>query len=383
MNWDLLLAVAFYLIILIVFFLKREKFTVQSKVFIMYRTKLGLKLMDKLAEKFPRILNFVGYVSIVLGFVGMVVIFVVLVWETIKLFITPEAAPGLAPVIPGVQIPGLPALSFWHWIIAIFILAIVHEFAHGVFARLNKIPVKSSGFAFLGPIPAAFVEPDEKILPLKSRKAQLEVFSAGPFANFVTAGIILLLMFLVFNPITSSFASVGLPIVSIVDNSPIANAGLMPGERILTIDGKNISDASSFDLAVKDIVPNQTVSIVTNSSSYEVVTAARDDNSEKGFLGLSVSGYSFNPAEHPILVWVNLLLFWLLTLNIGVGLFNLLPLGPVDGGRMFLAGITFFIKDEDKAYKVFAGVSAIVLLLIVINLLPWLMKLFSFIANVF
>ena len=45
---------------------------------------------------------------------------------------------------------------------ALAIVAIPHEFAHGIFARLNNLRVKSSGFALFGPILAAFVEPDEK-----------------------------------------------------------------------------------------------------------------------------------------------------------------------------------------------------------------------------
>lgn len=383
MNWDLLLAVIFYLIILVIFFWKREKFTVQSKIFIMYRTKLGLNGMDKLAEKYPRLLNWIGYVSITIGFVGMIVILVLLVLETIKLFTTPEAAPGLAPVFPGVQIPGLPSLSFWHWIIVIFILAAVHEFAHGVFARLNKIPVKSSGFAFLGPIPAAFVEPDETVLTQKSRKAQLEVFSAGPFANFAMAVVAFLVTLLILTPLTDASSAPGLPVIEVVDSSPVSTAGLNIGERLIMVNNNSITNVESFQNAVKDIKPGDSVQLITNDSSYTVIAAHRADDTSKGFLGFSILNSTFNSSEHPILTWFNLLFFWLLVLNIGVGMFNLLPLGPVDGGRMFLSAITFFVKKEDVAYKIFMGVSAFVLLLIVVNLIPWFMKLFSFLARPF
>ncbi len=383
MNWDLLLAVIFYLIILVIFFWKREKFTVQSKIFIMYRTKLGLNGMDKLAEKYPRLLNWIGYLSITIGFVGMIVILVLLVLETIKLFTTPEAAPGLAPVFPGVQIPGLPSLSFWHWIIVIFILAAVHEFAHGVFARLNKIPVKSSGFAFLGPIPAAFVEPEETVLVQKSRKAQLEVFSAGPFANFAMAVVAFLVTLLILTPLTDASSAPGLPVIEVVDSSPVSTAGLNIGERLIMVNNNSITNVESFQNAVKDIKPGDEVNLVTNDSSYTVIAAHRADDTSKGFLGFSILNSTFNASEHPILTWFNLLFFWLLVLNIGVGMFNLLPLGPVDGGRMFLSAITFFVKKEDVAYKIFMGVSAFVLLLIVVNLIPWFMKLFSFLARPF
>ena len=38
-------------------------------------------------------------------------------------------------------------------------------------------------------------------------------------------------------------------------------------------------------------------------------------------------------AEIPL--WLMMLVNWAIIINIGVGLFNLLPLGPVDGGKMF------------------------------------------------
>src|SRR3989344_8635488 len=110
-------------------------------------------------------------------------------------------------VLPGVKIPGLPYLGFWHWIITIFILALVHEFCHGILARLYNLKIKSSGLAILGVllpiVPAAFVEPDEKKLFKKKKKEQLSVLAAGPFSNLVLAGIIFLISLFLFMPLFS------------------------------------------------------------------------------------------------------------------------------------------------------------------------------------
>ena len=115
--------------------------------------------MDKLSKLSPKTLNVIGIVGIIVGFVGMIFMFATLLQMTLKLVFQPTAAPGLVPVLPGVKVsPLLPVLSFWHWIIIIFIVALVHEFSHGIFARLYNIKIKSSGFAFLGPIPAVFNE---------------------------------------------------------------------------------------------------------------------------------------------------------------------------------------------------------------------------------
>ena len=52
MNLDIILAIVFYAFLIIYFFKNREKFQVQGKIFAMYKTKLGLKFMDKIAKKF-------------------------------------------------------------------------------------------------------------------------------------------------------------------------------------------------------------------------------------------------------------------------------------------------------------------------------------------
>jgi membrane-associated protease RseP (regulator of RpoE activity) len=56
-------------------------------------------------------------------------------------------------------------------------------------------------------------------------------------------------------------------------------------------------------------------------------------------------------------------------LNIGIGLFNLLPLGPIDGGRMLKASLDKFIKDEKKAEMIWKRVSLFFLAVVIINLL--------------
>ncbi|MEK6835967.1 MAG: hypothetical protein AABX55_03005, partial [Nanoarchaeota archaeon] len=78
MNFDLIFAIIFYAILLIFYFRNKNKFEVHAKIFALYRTKLGLKLMDKFAKKFPKTLNFLGHVGIIFGFIGMVFIIYIL-----------------------------------------------------------------------------------------------------------------------------------------------------------------------------------------------------------------------------------------------------------------------------------------------------------------
>src|SRR3989338_5431196 len=102
------------------------------------------------------------------------------------IFTKPEATPGVGLVLP-FKAKGVFFVPFFYWMISLFVIAIVHEFSHGLIARANNLKVKSSGFAFVGLIvpiiPAAFVEPDEKELRKRLHREQLNVFSSGPLSN--------------------------------------------------------------------------------------------------------------------------------------------------------------------------------------------------------
>jgi len=416
MNYDLIFAVIFYLLILLFYFKNKSKFEVQGKIFLLYKTKWGLKLMDKIASKpsknyqklglisilfsviifllfksllIPLILlilgliwikpfKILGYISILVGFLGMFFIFYYLVSATYKLIFVPDSLPALAPVLPGIQIlPGLPVLGFWHWIITILIVAAIHEFSHGIFARFYKIKIKSSGFAFLGPILAAFVEPNENQLKKKTKKQQLAVFSAGPFSNIVTGALLLLLIPLIFAPIGAAIAQPdGLIIQDIQENSSAYDAGIEAGTKIIGLNEVSTLNSISFFNEFQD--SNGSFILNTDKGDYEIIPNGENK------LGVTLAETlkpkeNINPFFLSVYLWIQVLLKWLFMISIGIGLFNLLPLGPVDGGRMFYTGLLFFIKDEKKVKSIWNYVGLTCLALIVINLLPFLFKLLLFI----
>src|SRR3989338_4731633 len=111
MNFDLILLVVLALIVYTYYLFNKEKFTRQGIV-LLYKTKVGLKLMDKLS-KHPRLLNFFSYIIIFVGFVGMLVIISYLGYGTYKLIFVPGSQPVVAPLLPGISIaPGIPPISF-------------------------------------------------------------------------------------------------------------------------------------------------------------------------------------------------------------------------------------------------------------------------------
>lgn len=384
MNYDLIFALVFYTLLYLFYLKHKNKFEIQNKVFALYKTKIGINLMDKYAKKFPKILNFFSYVSIFIGFTGMFFILYTIVKGTYLLIFVPKSSPVLAPVLPGVTIPGLPTLGFWHWIIAIFIVAVIHEFSHGVYARLYNLKVKSSGFAFLGPILAAFVEPDEKALVKKSRREQLAILSAGPFSNIVLAIVILLIFNFIFLPLQSNwFVNDGVSIVDIEKNSPAGLAQLKNGLIIKEINNEKINDQKELPGLIQKS-NGENIKILTDKGEFNVKP---DKKNEKYHVGISVTNLIKTKENIPEFVlpltkWINMLLFWLWVVSLGIGLFNLLPLGPIDGGRMFHTAASGLF-NEKTASNVFKYITIFCLALIFINLVPYLIKFFSWIISYF
>lgn len=394
MNTDLVLLIIFGIILLIFMFINKKKIEVQRILFpvlyfILYRTKLGLNAMDKLAKKFPKFLNALGYVSIFLGFAGMAFILIFLIKGAYGFFFQDQPSPvGL--ILPGVSIPGLPTLSFFHWIVAIFILAVVHEFSHGVFARLHNVKIKSSGFAFLGVIlpivPAAFVEPDEKELEKAKKRHQLAVLSAGSFANVITAIVFLLIMIFLVTPGVNSVVELrGVTIAQVEENSPASHEGLLVGEQIISINNIEIKDIESFLSELEKTKPHQKIPIQTNNNTYSVTLGEHPNNASKSYLGVQVKpsekGFSeeamskFGEIPLQIFIWISILVMWIFIANLGVGLFNLLPIGPLDGGKMFHVALLHYLKDEKKVKVVWSIITLILVAILLLMLAPQLYNL--------
>ncbi len=82
-------------------------------------------------------------------------------------------------IIPGVTTPLIAG------IVSILIVMVVHEFSHGIAARLGDIPVKSTGLFIFLILPGAYVEPDERYMENSSYFDRMRVFGAGSYSNIV------------------------------------------------------------------------------------------------------------------------------------------------------------------------------------------------------
>ncbi len=357
-----------FLVILLgaVVFFNRNKFTFYGKFpyayFGMYKTKLGISSMDQLVKKYPRLIRIIGEVGIVFGFIGMIIVCFDVVKTLYKIIFTNYLGVSVGLVLP-IKANGVFYVPLTYWLITLAFLAVVHEFGHGLIARLYKIKLKSTGFAFLGILipllPAAFVEPDEKKLAKKKIKEQLAVFAAGPFVNIVFGLLFMLLFFQVMQPATAELYNYeGMQITSLFSgNNPAKNAGLQIGEVIKEINGEKIRTVSEFKEKFKDKKEGDILKLMTSESVKEI-TLAKD-----GMMGVFVEEKKElinKNLINQIFVWLKDLVYWLFVLNLGVGLFNLLPIGPIDGGRM-LEVVLQKIMPHKHARRVWYGVSAVFL----------------------
>ncbi|MAF34971.1 hypothetical protein CMO91_03945 [Candidatus Woesearchaeota archaeon] len=368
---DGLLTIIFIALVCLLLWRHRRKVQIQGAFPLLYvvlmRTGIGLKSMSRIANRFPRLFNTVYTLGIGVGFAGMALILVELVRVTVKLF--QGGASGVVPVLP-IEAKGVFYVPFLYWIISIFVIALVHELSHGVAARTFKVPVRSSGIAFLCAvlpiIPAAFVEPDEAYLQKQGIKKQLGIFAAGALANIVFGILFLLFALGTAWAVQDIVHAQGVRVTSVIENSPASDAGLPEGIRITGVNGQEVTDTKDLMEILESSKPNQEWAITTNETSYPFALGAREDDPGKAYMGLNLQDSVLvtpqNAIDH-IAIWFLGLFRWLFALNIGIALFNLLPIGPLDGGRMLK-----LVLDHWQRPKLWRFVSAAAFLLVIGNI---------------
>jgi membrane-associated protease RseP (regulator of RpoE activity) len=366
--WHVLL---FYAGVGVLLYIFRKRFEFHGIVALL-KTKLGLKFMTETGSRWPRFWHGVGLAAIIIGFLGMAFITGYILWGLYALFFVPAAPPALSPIIPGARIPGVPFhFPLGYTLIALFFAVVVHEAAHGIFSAAYKIKIKSSGFAFFGPLPGAFVEPDEKQMKKRPTRQQLAIFAAGPFANVLLAILAFTLTIGVGLLAASLVTEQGVTFTSFQEDGAIAAAGLTEPTTITAIGGTPIRNIAGLTETLAPYSPGEVVNIATTSGSYEVTLAANPNDADRPYLGI-LGVQTATQMKNPDMEWlfdglmvVAMALIWIYIISLGLGVANLLPLGPIDGGRMFLLALSSFI-GEKRAMPIFTRASIAMLLLVLV-----------------
>ncbi len=392
--WKYGVVVLFYSVVIFVVYLNRKKFEFQGKIIAIYKTKFGISFMQRIADRFPRTVRFLGVVGVYVGFIGMFFMLYMIFYGLYQLIFQPNAPPMFSPVLPGVSIPGSPVtLPLIEGLLALFIVVIVHEFSHGVLSKAYKIPVKSSGFVMFGPIPGAFVEPDEKKLKKVKAKVQLSIFAGGPFSNVVLAVVVFGLL------VGASFLAVswysvdGVVVDDFIDVSD-ADAGgrlerLEKGDIIRGVNGVEVKNVYNLSKALEGASPGDSVLFETDSGSKYVVLGSNPDNASVAYIGIylahNVVGSNAvvsNSVFSSVFFWLfgnpfalsfndsTGLFGWIFLISLGIGIVNLLPLGPMDGGRMYLIVLEKFFSKK-TAFTIWSKTASFLFFsLIVLVLVP-------------
>ena len=395
---------------------------------LMLKTGRGRAALDRWG-RFVRFWTVAADVGVVLAAIAMAVIVgLLVVGAVVSTHLAPSQAP---PLSEAVGLPGInPVIPIGYGIVAIVVGIVLHELAHGIVARSQKIGVKSLGILWCVVPVGAFVEQDEAEMTAAPRRRRDRVAAAGVLANFVLAAVFFVaLSGLVAASVAPNASGVGVAYVEA--NSPAANLSVGAGDIITSLNGSATTTVADFEAAVAKTVPYATVPITyfaaanRTTVSTAIHLGANPSNRSRGFLGVAV--YALTPSElrqtlvwpfgsdagplaggidwlilplatiepvasptssffhlvgplagvSPSGFWVGAnLLYWLAWMNLLLGLSNALPLVPLDGGllfRDFAASVAARFRSGWTAARLdaFSARAAVLASLVVLVLLAW------------
>ena len=361
-------AIVFIIIIALLLVKDRGNVRRESGIMFLRRTQRGKKFLHRLGRSRPRMWKWLGNVAVVVGFV-MSVWFIWLMIAQLPLIasgmVAKESAGGI--LLPSLTDEatlgrGFILIPFWYWIVALAVILFSHEGMHAMLGINARIKIKSVGWGLLAVLPLGFVEPDEKQAEKKKPMEQLRFFAAGSFGNFIVAGVSLLILFLVFNPM---YTANGVSYRAVAIGYPADSVNLTG--YIIGIDGYAINSTDDLGRVLTMIGPNRNITVttvnITETGSEQlkyVLTTAPDpayngssSAGQRGYIGVAhlnnVQGFKpqFAPYSEPIAFFGGLF-FWLFILNLGVGAFNLLPMKPLDGERLWRMAVQVCLQRRRR-----------------------------------
>jgi membrane-associated protease RseP (regulator of RpoE activity) len=365
---------------------------------ILIHTPFGLRFFDRIAKwRISKV--YADFNTYLMPLITALAIFLI-IGSLMIMFSNAAAREGIRGVGPqaNLLIPGLnPYLPITYGWVALVITIIIHEAGHGIVARVYNIRVDSTGIVlFLGLPIGAFVNIEREELNNATLKQKSAVLTAGPLNNMILAGMTLLALYFVISTLTPLPANptdpkFGVMVISVSGGSLAESVGMTQGSTIQYVAGQEVRELKDLgDLlranlgqaieitwteqggkaVTRDVVLPTTVELNGGVLGVTVTPLAPDSqvvlDRYKGAFGTnplaillpptmqeSAVPYSdlmapkytssvFGDAYAPI---ANML-FWLWFINFNVGIFNALPIGPLDGGQLYGAMIENRAKSK-------------------------------------
>ena len=325
-------------------------------------------------------------------------------------------------LIPGIN-EFVPS-SFAVWF-AFVLTLVVHEFGHAILCRVEKIKISCMGVLMLVIPIGAFVEPDEKEVNDALPGAKLRMYGAGIINNVVIG----LLCFWLLTACIGFVTPTSEPVISgVYHGYPAENAGLQTPSTILTINGEKTPTSGVASEILEKTKPGEsiTLSVQTQDGAVHdsILTLVPwpeelESDVKSGFMGvyyhngeaviqsiqnlfspmgilyllvlpfmhdfqaeeLRIVGFEtpnleYYEAPFPGFWQIIHILFWAGFINLAVGLFNALPMAPLDGGLIFRDGIekvlSYFGQEQYAPGLYTAVTSTIFFMLLATLFLPYL-----------
>jgi len=328
----------FYLAVWVVIYalavlLKADKHGIIAKpYYLMLKTVVFNSWIEKIGSRFRR--GWLAFFDIgaAMGIGLLVFVIYSFINNAVGLFRHSSSAGPTLLIIP------LPGLTigwdiFPYILLAIAVLLIPHELAHGIASVLDKVPLKSSGVFMAIFLPGGFVEIDEENLAKRKARTKLRVFAAGSFTNVATWALVLLLLVALFQS-----SPTGVLVTGFTNGSPAQASGMPQWSIITQVNNNATPDAQHLGLYLSTLTPGSTVTVhLSNPSQTLTMTTGKSDtNSSRAILGVITANYV--PLRYqflPVTSSYQLLtaFSWMQLILLGVALVNMLPLFPFDGDR--------------------------------------------------
>jgi membrane-associated protease RseP (regulator of RpoE activity) len=370
--------------------LRLEKRGFEIKPFmLMYKNHGVSSTLDKIVSINRSAVSIFSNVSVIAGAAMMVFAVWFLVNNLINYFHANEQFSEVTLLIPGVTIRSVPNLVYF--LLAAPIVLVIHEVAHGIVARLEKIKVKSGGFAIIIALIAGFIEPDEEEFNRARRISKIRVIAAGSTSNMLFSFIIVGL--LLFNPSFGNILEalsptvrglfyndpIGVPIVSVIEGSGAEKAGIKAGDIIVGINDTQIRTPQ--DLAKVKLTPGEQVNVKVLRDgeliNLQVTIGRAEDDPNRGLIGIVRDMFPYMPPKVNFWIpWpqeVFMFLLWLWMLSFFIGIFNMLPMLPLDGEKYISSLVEN--KVSDGKFKVIRiGVNVFGFSLLIANIVATVIK---------
>ena len=379
-NAIIYVLIAWVVILIAAKSLKLEKHGFELKAYsLTYKNTQVQSVLSKILTRTRRGIRVFADVSVVAGFLMMGFAFWFLLNNLSNFFVEPTEFAELTVLIPGVTLTSASAIAYF--LLSIPIVLVIHEGAHGIVASLEKIKIKTGGFAVFIALFAGFVEPDEEEFDKAKKISKLRVIGAGATSNVIFAfalGALLLtnpiFALILPEPFVDWFydAPDGVLIISIIPDSGAEKAGLQSGDLITAINGVVI--ITPLDFQKIDLKPGETVTVTVQRNGQQlqlpVEIMPSPDDPNRGLVGIMRdNALSYKPVYN-FIEWdpqVSMFLLWLWMISFFIGIINMLPLPILDGGK-FIYTIIENKASEQKINGIMWAIYAFTFVLFGLNI---------------